>query len=108
MCKLRTLQVCVSLEGTDLFPISGEYTWSSYIGVQMSQEATNTTAKMGSLPVSGDIWESSQQFSLTLLSLKKVFTPVLYRGILGFMTWWLCAVWFSTSAIGLVYYSYGT
>ncbi|GIY69626.1 transmembrane protein 161B [Caerostris extrusa] len=100
---LTPLMLCLFC--TLLLKTLGDYKWSSYINVAESMEIANATAKM-SLPVSSDILESSQQISLTLLSLKKVFTPILYRGILGFMTWWLCAVWFSTSAIGLVYYSY--
>ncbi|GIY26478.1 transmembrane protein 161B [Caerostris darwini] len=101
---LTPLMLCLFC--TLLLKTLGDYKWSSYINVAESTEIANATAKMSSLPVSSDILESSQQISLTLLSLKKVFTPILYRGILGFMTWWLCAVWFSTSAIGLVYYSY--
>ncbi|KAG8182232.1 hypothetical protein JTE90_024165 [Oedothorax gibbosus] len=102
---LTPLMLC--LFSTLLLKTLGDYTWSSYIGAEASEEIVNATAKIPPLHASNDIWEANQQFSLTLIGLKKVFTPVLYRGILGFMTWWLCAVWFSTSAIGLVYYSYG-
>ncbi|CAL1292095.1 unnamed protein product [Larinioides sclopetarius] len=101
---LTPLMLC--LFSTLMLKTLGDYKWSSYILASQSTEVANATAKVSPLPISSDILESSQQFSLTLISLKKVFTPVLYRGILGFMTWWLCAVWFSTSAIGLVYYSY--
>ncbi|XP_035217802.1 transmembrane protein 161B-like isoform X2 [Stegodyphus dumicola] len=101
---LTPLMLC--LFSTLLLKTLGDYTWGSYFGTKSLMETTNNTLKTSALPVSSDILESSQQFSLTLLSLKRVFTPVLYRGILGFMTWWLCAVWFGTSAIGLVYYSY--
>ncbi|XP_054712268.1 transmembrane protein 161B-like [Uloborus diversus] len=101
---LTPLMLC--LFSTLLLKTLGDYSWGSYFGIEAIVEDTNTTSKISSLPMSGDILESSQQFSLTLLSLKRVFTPILYRGILGFMTWWLCAVWFGTSAIGLIYYSY--
>ncbi|XP_055925695.1 transmembrane protein 161B-like [Argiope bruennichi] len=101
---LTPLMLC--LFSTLMLKTLGDYKWSSYVLTPQSTEIVNTTVKASPLPISSDILESSQQFSLTLISLKKVFTPVLYRGILGFMTWWLCAVWFSTSAIGLIYYSY--
>ncbi|EEC16752.1 transmembrane protein 161B, putative [Ixodes scapularis] len=52
------------------------------------------------------ILSTSQQFSLTLAGLRSVFTPVLFKGVLSFMTWWLCAVSFATSVVGLVYHSY--
>lgn len=49
-----------------------------------------------------------QQFSLAWNSLKNVFTTEVFRGILGFSTWWLCFVWFSSAAIGIGYQSYFT
>lgn len=96
------LMLC--LFSTLMLKTLGNYTWGSYFGKEVITEVANSSTK--ALPFGSDILQSSHQFSLTLQSLKQVFTPVLYRGILGFMTWWLCAVWFSTSAIGLVYYSY--
>lgn len=46
------------------------------------------------------------QFSLAWQSLKHVFTASVFRGILGFSTWWCCLTWFLSSAIGITYYSY--
>lgn len=46
------------------------------------------------------------QFSLAWQSLKHVFTASVFRGILGFSTWWCCLTWFVSSAIGISYYSY--
>lgn len=83
----------------------GEYTWSSYLWSPVSNQ--NKTLPMLPIIVNDDtIISTSQHFSLTLNNLKRVFTPVLYRGVLGFMTWWLCAVWFGTSAIGVIYHYY--
>ena len=39
-------------------------------------------------------------------SLRTVFTPILYRGLLAFIDWWLTFVWFTSSIIGFVYHSY--
>jgi len=46
------------------------------------------------------------QFSLAWNSVKNVFTPEVFKGLLGFSTWWCCFVWFSSAAIGVGYQSY--
>ncbi|GFX26713.1 transmembrane protein 161B [Trichonephila clavipes] len=75
---LTPLMLC--LFSALLLKTLGDYKWSSYMGVESSLEIVNATAaKVSPLPVGSDILQSSQQFSLTLLSLKKVFTPILYR-----------------------------
>jgi PREDICTED: similar to CG7638 CG7638-PA len=38
--------------------------------------------------------------------LRTIFNPIVLRGLLGFINWWLVTVWFSTSTIGFVYHSY--
>uniref|UniRef100_G3MM91 Transmembrane protein 161B n=1 Tax=Amblyomma maculatum TaxID=34609 RepID=G3MM91_AMBMU len=59
----------------------------------------------------GHSWDAStvlpqESQQLSLAGLRAVFTPVLFRGLLSFMTWWLCATSFATSVVGLVYHSY--
>ena len=67
----------------------------------------------------------TQHFSLAWISIKQVvselqhfsrllcrmlsfqvFTVDVFRGLLGFSTWWCCFVWFSSAAIGVGYQSY--
>ena len=48
----------------------------------------------------------ASHFSLALASLKQVFTPLYFRGLLSFAVWWICTTWFTTSVFGLMYYSY--
>lgn len=89
----------------------GEYSWipssSSISNETTFAETVVSSAENYQQNILGDsLLETTQSFSLAFANLKKVFTPVLYRGVLGFMTWWLCTVWFSTSAMGLVYCSY--
>jgi len=48
----------------------------------------------------------TEQFSLAWTSLKNVFTVEVFKGLLGFSTWWCCFVWFSSAAIGIGYQSY--
>lgn len=73
-----------------------------------SMSMTTTAALSQSQPENSaeSILAASQQFSLTLAGLRNVFTPALFKGVLSFMTWWLYAVSFTTSVVGLVYHSY--
>lgn len=48
----------------------------------------------------------AEQFSLAWTSLKNVFTVEVFKGLLGFSTWWCCFVWFTSAAIGIGYQSY--
>ncbi|KAF7687404.1 transmembrane protein 161B [Silurus meridionalis] len=46
------------------------------------------------------------QLSVALGGLRTVFTPLLFRGLLSFLTWWIAACLFSTSLFGLFYHQY--
>ncbi|XP_048383180.1 transmembrane protein 161B isoform X5 [Stegostoma tigrinum] len=48
------------------------------------------------------------QITLALGGLQNVFTPLLFRGLLSFLTWWIAACLFSTSLFGLFYHHYLT
>ncbi|XP_060239612.1 transmembrane protein 161B isoform X1 [Meriones unguiculatus] len=48
------------------------------------------------------------QITVALNSLKTIFTPLLFRGLLSFLTWWIAACLFSTSLFGLFYHQYLT
>ena len=60
------------------------------------------------LPAQGEqtVEALQEQFSLAWSSLKHVFTTEVFRGLLGFSTWWCCFVWFASAAIGIGYQSY--
>jgi len=47
-----------------------------------------------------------EQFSLAWSSFKHIFTPLVWRGLIGFSTWWCCFTWFSSAAIGIAYQTY--
>ncbi|XP_028852948.1 transmembrane protein 161B [Denticeps clupeoides] len=40
------------------------------------------------------------------VALRTVFSPLLFRGVLSFLTWWIAACLFSTSLFGLFYHQY--
>lgn len=54
------------------------------------------------------IIQVAQNFHLSLQNLKSVFTQDVYRGLLGFATWWSCFVWFASSSLGMFYQTYFT
>ncbi|XP_066567975.1 transmembrane protein 161B isoform X2 [Amia ocellicauda] len=51
---------------------------------------------------------SMAHITTTLGGLRNVFTPLLFRGLLSFLTWWIAACLFSTSLFGLFYHQYLT
>jgi len=64
-----------------------------------SFEATTDTADGASVA-------SVAQLSVALGGLRTVFSPLLFRGLLSFLTWWIAACLFSTSLFGLFYHQY--
>lgn len=56
----------------------------------------------------GNMKVTVTQITVALSSLKNIFTPLLFRGLLSFLTWWIAACLFSTSLFGLFYHQYLT
>ena len=73
----------------------GEYSWSSY-----------TSNNQSSVRLMDSTIGEQTGPQMTIALLKDVFNPIVLRGLMGFMVWWLCSVWFTTSTIGFVYHSY--
>ncbi|KAF7200090.1 transmembrane protein 161B [Nothobranchius furzeri] len=46
------------------------------------------------------------QISMALGGLRTVFSPLLFRGLFSFFTWWIAGCLFSTSLFGLFYHQY--
>lgn len=38
--------------------------------------------------------------------LNQIFTPMVFRSLIGYFTFWMCSIWFGISCFGLVYYQY--
>ncbi|XP_030373087.1 transmembrane protein 161B [Scaptodrosophila lebanonensis] len=53
-----------------------------------------------------NILESAQSLQASFASLKNVFSTEVYKGFLGFATWWSYFTLFATSTLGIVYQSY--
>ena len=70
----------------------------------------NLDLDMGAAPTAapppGLAGTSVAQLSVALGGLRTVFSPLLFRGLLSFLTWWIAACLFSTSLFGLFYHQY--
>ncbi|XP_069703419.1 transmembrane protein 161B [Periplaneta americana] len=104
------LILCLYL--TFMYKTLGNYSWSGLFASPTEEcpaSGQPTNAQFVPLPsLTGEesIRQSAQQFTLALDSLKQVFTVDVYRGVLGFATWWSCFAWFAASSLGMVYQSY--
>ena len=94
----------------------GDYSWSGILGkdleeyfTSLSQNSTQSSDPSLSAALNstglGSIGETAAQFSLTFVNLRQVFSVQWYRGLMSFVTWWVCASWFTTSAFGMYYHS---
>ncbi|KAK0064371.1 transmembrane protein 161B [Biomphalaria pfeifferi] len=53
----------------------------------------------------GSIMESAAQLTGALGDIKGIFSPVWYRGIITYFLWWVLTVWFTSTSLGIMYYS---
>ena len=88
----------------------GDYSFISSFNIPVPFEMRNASVSPTLTHKDTDdiITSTSTEFSLALASLKQVFTPLYFRGIMSFLCWWVCTCWFTTCAFGMVYYSYFT
>ncbi|XP_072714765.1 transmembrane protein 161B-like isoform X4 [Ciconia boyciana] len=100
------------LHATLLLKTLGNYSWGIY-----PESISDTAVENNPLPssvysespsVDGKMKVTVVQITMALGSLKNIFTPLLFRGLLSFLTWWIAACLFSTSLFGLFYHQYLT
>ncbi|XP_065216024.1 transmembrane protein 161B [Planococcus citri] len=86
-----------------MYKTLGCFTWSDVL-----LHNTNTTVlSAANLTTNGTILDKPEEVKgFVTASLSQVFTKDVYRGLLGFATWWTCFTWFSSSSIGLLYHMY--
>lgn len=106
-----------------MYKTLGEYTWTGFLKeaipldecsadleTQLAMEAAAraTTAENNIAATMGDasVMSTAQTIQNSLHSLKGILTKDVYRGILGFATWWCCFIWFAATSLGMVYQSY--
>lgn len=94
------------------FFLTGNYSWGIYPELNSDTPVENSLLPSSvyseSPPADGKMKVTVVQITMALGSLKNIFTPLLFRGLLSFLTWWIAACLFSTSLFGLFYHQYLT
>uniref|UniRef100_A0A8C3ARJ2 Transmembrane protein 161B n=1 Tax=Cyclopterus lumpus TaxID=8103 RepID=A0A8C3ARJ2_CYCLU len=83
------------LHTTLLLKTLGGHSWWVYPEEDLPSAVVETGARA-----------SVAQLSVALGGLRTVFSPLLFRGLFSFFTWWIAACLFSTSLFGLFYHQY--
>lgn len=92
--------------------ITGGHSWWVYHEEDLPcTHEMNSDSIMGEAPTAATVIEtgaraSVAQLSVALGGLRTVFSPLLFRGLFSFFTWWIAACLFSTSLFGLFYHQY--
>ncbi|XP_059550126.1 transmembrane protein 161B isoform X1 [Myotis daubentonii] len=100
------------LHTTLLLKTLGHHSWGIYpesfstLPVDNSLPSNSVYSELPS--ADGKVKVTVTQITVALSSLKNIFTPLLFRGLLSFLTWWIAACLFSTSLFGLFYHQYLT
>ncbi|KAI1900420.1 hypothetical protein AGOR_G00049760 [Albula goreensis] len=99
------------LHTTLLLKTLGGHTWGVYSEEELpcplnSDPGTGAGAGGAVAPEQVQAQVSVAQLSMALGGLRNVFNPLLFRGLLSFLTWWIAACLFSTSLFGLFYHQY--
>lgn len=94
------------------FFLTGNYSWGIYPELNSDTPVENSllpnSVYSESPAADGKMKVTVVQITMALGSLKNIFTPLLFRGLLSFLTWWIAACLFSTSLFGLFYHQYLT
>ena len=96
---------------TFLLKTMGNYSWSVVLGDTVAdmfaghQSTSSHGSAVSNNGTAASILETAAHFSVTLGDLRAVFTPVWYRGLLSFLLWWVCTAWFTSTSLGVMYYS---
>ncbi|XP_010576345.1 PREDICTED: transmembrane protein 161B isoform X2 [Haliaeetus leucocephalus] len=100
------------LHTTLLLKTLGNYSWGIYPELNSDTPVENSLLPSSvyseSPPADGKMKVTVVQITMALGNLKNIFTPLLFRGLLSFLTWWIAACLFSTSLFGLFYHQYLT
>ncbi|XP_059403704.1 transmembrane protein 161B-like isoform X2 [Carassius carassius] len=94
------------LHTTFLLKTLGGYSWviSPEENLPCLSNEDSSPAEVGQDEVLAS--QTVAQLSVALGGLRTVFSPLLFRGLLSFFTWWIAACLFSTSLFGLFYHQY--
>ncbi|KAL0832480.1 hypothetical protein ABMA28_000704 [Loxostege sticticalis] len=91
-----------------MYKTLGGYSWTALFYEAESRNVTETVTESVAESVADSVpnMEAVEQYQLAWENLKMIFTTEVYRGVLGFATWWCCFAWFLTTGLGLGYQTY--
>lgn len=110
--NVMSLKVTIGKWLSFIFHKTGHHSWgllseSSYVSPKEIVEGFNSV-QSPALADNENQKLTVAQITMALDGLQNVFTPLLFRGLLSFLTWWIAACLFSTSLFGLFYHQYLT
>lgn len=95
------------LHTTLLLKTLGNHSWGIYESNSSLEEVQGSSPAFSEVPCSEEKMKATvTQITMALGGLKNIFTPLLFRGLLSFLTWWIAACLFSTSLFGLFYHQH--
>ncbi|KAG8598406.1 hypothetical protein GDO81_002602 [Engystomops pustulosus] len=95
------------LHTTLLLKTLGNHSWGVYEENPVLDATQGTSSAFTEAPCPEEKMKATvTQITMALGGLKNIFTPLLFRGLLSFLTWWIAACLFSTSLFGLFYHQY--
>ncbi|KAF3850953.1 hypothetical protein F7725_012725 [Dissostichus mawsoni] len=112
--KMYVAPLVMLLHTTLLLKTLGGHSWWVYPTEDLPCiYEINSDSVMGAAPIAAPppavetaAQGSVAQLSVALGGLRTVFSPLLFRGLFSFFTWWVAACLFSTSLFGLFYHQY--
>jgi len=90
---------------------SGGYSWlelyeSNATTADSMLAINDTKEELVELDYNSSVNEMVSSIDVSLHSLHKVFTPLMFRGIFSYAVWWSAFNWFLASCLGILYHSY--
>ncbi|XP_059154541.1 transmembrane protein 161B-like [Physella acuta] len=97
---------------TFLLKTLGGFSWSSLFG-ETAEEffngGTKPVTKYPSINIDSSavnsIMDSAAHLTGALGDIKGIFSSVWYRGVITYFLWWVVTAWFSSTSLGVMYYS---
>ncbi|XP_061458151.1 transmembrane protein 161A isoform X2 [Rhineura floridana] len=100
--------ILLTLHSTLLLKTLGEYSWGLYPEPALTSPAVDTVPVRQDAPSdkagTEDIRATVEQITGALGAFSTIFTPLFYRGLLSFFTWWVAACQVIATLFGLYFH----
>ncbi|XP_078054746.1 transmembrane protein 161A [Mustelus asterias] len=100
--------IILILHSTLLLKVLGDYSWGFYPEPPLVSPALDVDQHSSHPAVNeeDDYQAAVSEITATLSTLRCAFTPLFYRGLFSFLTWWLAACQVVTNLFGLYFHQY--